>query len=110
MIIQAIRYDSRGQSGDVLSMKVTDELQSAWQQLQDRGCRITVELLHNASEGFVSVCIEDPEVDDDLITRIIKNELDHPEKMTQLVEGMIRDFDPGWHEEWRQMLRGESDD
>lgn len=109
MIITATMYDSRRATTRwVGHAEFSDEYAGKWQQMKDRSCALTVEVLHNQAEGKLSVCIEDTEVDDDYVTRVIDNEPEHPEKMIALLESLIGSFDPAEHEEWREQLLHEA--
>jgi hypothetical protein len=107
MIIEATRYHRPHGQQEPVTTEVSDDLREKWQQIQDRGCIMTVEMLGFA--GQISVCIDDQTVEDDYLIRTIKNDPNHPEKMTALLEEMIGSFDPAEHERWRTLVRGEQE-
>lgn len=83
---------------------ISDDNAEKWKTVSDLGLRITMEVV---MPGVVNICLEDPEVEDDFLFRVVTND----ERVSIAIETFLNTFDVAQHAEWRTMVAtGEGDE
>jgi hypothetical protein len=94
MIIEAVQFMRPHGYQKIVDREISDDLAGKWKEIQDSGCRLTMEVLMTRQ---VSICIEDEDWGD-FDSRIVLN---GPEVISA-VEDLIRNFTMEGFVRWKE--------